>query len=357
MDNFKKVGQEEGHDSRGLKFVYDEESVAQHFGGACFNTYHDAAMRCGLVATGSSAKASLANSTARFLLLNNDHIFSSTYDRLASQQATGDYLILSSCPWRLKAIHFHRSLLSCNDLSTTSTHNTSRSTIRCHTSINLKMSTTSLSTKETELLANILAMMGGIPQINYQVLGDRVGIKLARNCRASAKKLFAKIIGELDYDGKSEEEAVEGSDDEAATAPAKKKATKAATAKKVSVKKPIAVPAKKGVGKMAAPKKVAMEAAKPKKVPAANTKAKGKGKKNAKVDEDVVKTPTDTEMAMAEEDGDADSELSDVEDVDSDGLLLSFHIGPSQPQRASSGEFHRNYDGTLLNSEGCDIRH
>ncbi|CZR53696.1 uncharacterized protein PAC_03576 [Phialocephala subalpina] len=159
----------------------------------------------------------------------------------------------------------------------------------------------SLTSRETEMLAHVLAMMGGPPQIDYQVLANRLGIKLGRNCRAAVKKLFEKVQGTMEDVEDDEEEA----DTEDTPAPVKKGG-------KVTVKKVKATPAKKIVGKSIGPKKVVTESSNAKNVPAAN---KGKGKKKIKKEEDVIKTPSDEDMKEAD---DAESSLSELEDIDSD---------------------------------------
>ncbi|KAE8440845.1 hypothetical protein EG329_006388 [Mollisiaceae sp. DMI_Dod_QoI] len=151
---------------------------------------------------------------------------------------------------------------------------------------------TVLSTKETQLLSEVLGMMNDIPDIDYNALARKMNVKYGKNCRAAVKKLFIKLRGTDADDAGEEEHEDAGEDGDAEDTPA---ASKKTPAKKTPAKKAPATP-KKTVAK-AGPKKVV---AKPKAtltVPAATkAKAKGKGKvqKVAK-SEELVEDMSDEE--------------------------------------------------------------
>ncbi|KAG9241103.1 hypothetical protein BJ878DRAFT_483257 [Calycina marina] len=106
-----------------------------------------------------------------------------------------------------------------------------------------------LTQKETELLSAIVGLMCDVPDIDYNVLAERVGVKYARNVRTSAKKLFDKIKETAPSAPSDEGSSTgEGEVKEPAAKRAKtsKTATKTATAKKTGTpKKP---PAKRNAG-------------------------------------------------------------------------------------------------------------
>ncbi|KAH8657155.1 hypothetical protein BGZ60DRAFT_567572 [Tricladium varicosporioides] len=125
-----------------------------------------------------------------------------------------------------------------------------------------------LSTAEIRMLVAIVVEMGELPDINYTTIGERVGIKLARNARTSAKKVFTKIIEAQATADDGESDAEEEVTDAASKKPVRKAPalrkpveekevnsilTKKAAAKKIASKTPSA--GKVAVGARAAPKK------------------------------------------------------------------------------------------------------
>ncbi|KAL3421285.1 hypothetical protein PVAG01_07730 [Phlyctema vagabunda] len=52
-----------------------------------------------------------------------------------------------------------------------------------------------LSDHEQRLLAAVISQMSTIPAVDYQKVGDEIGIKYARNVQASFKKVWQKLKG------------------------------------------------------------------------------------------------------------------------------------------------------------------
>ncbi|KAH8820582.1 hypothetical protein F5884DRAFT_826944 [Xylogone sp. PMI_703] len=53
----------------------------------------------------------------------------------------------------------------------------------------------SLSQKESELLGVVIAEMNGVPDVDFEVVAQKVGIKYARNARSSFKRIWDKLKG------------------------------------------------------------------------------------------------------------------------------------------------------------------
>ncbi|KAH6669883.1 hypothetical protein B0J14DRAFT_656988 [Halenospora varia] len=104
-----------------------------------------------------------------------------------------------------------------------------------------------LSVAEIKMLAAVVTEMGQVPEINYTAVGERVGIKLARNARTSAKKVFTKII-----EAQATADAAADAEEEAADEAIKKKPARKAPAARKSVEE-------KDVDKKVLTKKVAVK--------------------------------------------------------------------------------------------------
>ncbi|KAH8593732.1 hypothetical protein B0O99DRAFT_688565 [Bisporella sp. PMI_857] len=173
-------------------------------------------------------------------------------------------------------------------------------------------SSTALTPKETQMLATIFSLMGDAPQIDYDKLAERLGIKYARNARTSCKKLLQKIKG---HSGTGAAVGGDSDNGEGDTGGPSKKPTKAV---------------KKAVGKNAAPKK------------AANSrppKAKYNGKKKAKTA--LKKEEPEDENLLALDNGD---------DENNYGKSLT----PNQPPTTSIKEPMVEIPATQSSVEGID---
>ncbi|KAG4428783.1 hypothetical protein IFR05_015732 [Cadophora sp. M221] len=145
---------------------------------------------------------------------------------------------------------------------------------------------TSLTQGETKMLAVVCALMGDVPQVDFETVAKHCGIKYGKNARQSCKRLFDKIkkshpelnidgsggdgAGSAAEDGSEENEVAEAPEEGDTPKRAGRSASKAAAA------------TKKTVGKSVAPKKAA---AAPKKAPAKKGAAKTKAAVKSELDD------------------------------------------------------------------------
>ncbi|KAL5326144.1 hypothetical protein ACEPPN_007282 [Leptodophora sp. 'Broadleaf-Isolate-01'] len=182
---------------------------------------------------------------------------------------------------------------------------------------------TSLTPGETKMLAVVCALMGDVPQVNFETVAKHCGIKYGKNARQSCKRLFEKIKNshpELNIEGSGAAGAGSGAEDgleenEGVEAAEEGDAPKRA-ARSASKDPKAAAAAKKTVGKAVAPKK----ATAPKKAPAKKGAA-GKGAAKA-----VTKSESDD--AGGEE---VDEEAVEPMEQDYDGNIPSASIDVSPP--------------------------
>ncbi|RFU33422.1 hypothetical protein B7463_g2929, partial [Scytalidium lignicola] len=52
-----------------------------------------------------------------------------------------------------------------------------------------------LSQKESELLAAVISEMNGVPDVDFEIIAQKVGIKYARNARQAFKRVWDKLKG------------------------------------------------------------------------------------------------------------------------------------------------------------------
>ncbi|KAH7370833.1 hypothetical protein BKA65DRAFT_545531 [Rhexocercosporidium sp. MPI-PUGE-AT-0058] len=188
---------------------------------------------------------------------------------------------------------------------------------------------TSLTPGETKMLAVVCALMGDVPQVNFETVAQICGIKYGKNARQSCKRLFKKIKDshpEINIDGSavagSGSGAEEGSEEnegaEAEEGDAPKRAGRGTS------KAPKATGAKKTVGKTVAPKKAA---AAPKKAPvkkASATKSAAKAvAKSESDDADGVEVEEEAVELMDQDEEDGNVPLSASDHLVAEALSTS----------------------------------